>query len=85
MNTVIMLYMWLWFELLLGSTLSLLVTMIIQHYKHIITHYEYVHNIDGCFKVPPRFSSSCFLFAVCVKKGKHRGNVATYVYLNRTK
>ncbi len=40
--------MWLW--LVLGVrvssklTLTLLITMIIQHYRHIITHYKCVHN-----------------------------------------
>ncbi len=28
----------------LGLTLTLLITMIIQHFRHIITHYNYVHN-----------------------------------------
>ncbi len=39
-NALHVIMAWLGLEL----TLTLLITMIIQHYRHTITHYEYVHN-----------------------------------------
>ncbi len=46
MNTLVMRYMWLWLWLGvgLGLIITLLITMIIQHYGCIIMHYMYVHN-----------------------------------------
>ncbi len=49
MNTLIKHYIWSWvwlgLWLRLGLTLALLITMITQHYRHIITHFKYVHNV----------------------------------------
>ncbi len=49
--------LWLW----LGLTLTLLVNMIIQHNRRIVTHYKYAHNalyMDALSKVFAILSSN---------------------------
>ncbi len=55
-NTPVMCYMWLWLWLELELILTLLITMIIQHYRCIMMHYKSVLNalkMDALGKVLP--------------------------------
>ncbi len=67
MSTLTMHCMWLGSEL----TLTLLISMIMQHYRHIIMHYKYVHNalqVDPLSNVLPNDLTSMFSYVFCLFK-----------------